>query len=121
MADPRPQHITHRGPSLLNIPTPAYNGPGASLYGERGPQREFPDYGARGRKALSDAPQSLEHHIQDAIARVPDLSPKQKLALRNTLTTMLRDISFIRMLAEAAHMHGPWSQAAMDSQGNPVG
>ena len=39
MADPRPQHITHRGPSLLKIPTPPYPGPGAALYGDRGPQR----------------------------------------------------------------------------------
>ena len=70
---------------------------------------------------MSTPPMSLEHHIQDSIARVPDLSPKQKLALRNTLTTMMRDISFIRMLAESAHMHGPWSAAALDPQGNPIG
>jgi hypothetical protein len=36
MADPRPQHYTMR-PSLLNQPTPPFNGPGEALYGKRGP------------------------------------------------------------------------------------
>jgi hypothetical protein len=64
---------------------------------------------------------SLEHHVQDAIAKIPDLSPRQKLALRNTLMAMCRDISFIRMLADSAKAAGPWSEAAVqgtDSQGN---
>jgi hypothetical protein len=119
MADPRPQHITHRGPSLLNIPTEPFHGPGASLYGERGPKRAFPDY--HRRKALSGAPMSLEHYVQDSIARVPDLSPRQKLALRNTIMAMTRDIGFIRLIHEQTH--GPYSDqaAGMDSQGNPVG
>jgi hypothetical protein len=33
---------------------------------------------------------SIEHHVQDAIAKIPDLSPRQKLALRNTLMAMTR-------------------------------
>jgi hypothetical protein len=54
---------------------------------------------------------SIEHHVQDAIARVPDLSPRQKLALRNVLMAMTRDISFIRMIADSAR--GPWTEAAV--------
>jgi hypothetical protein len=49
--------------------------------------------------------------VQDALARVPDLSPKQKLALRNTLMQMTRDISFIRLIADSAR--GPWTEAAV--------
>jgi len=39
--------LRHEGPSLLNIPTPPYNGAAASLYGPRGPQGAAPDYAAR--------------------------------------------------------------------------
>jgi hypothetical protein len=117
MPDVRPQHMKV---SLLNTPTPPYNGPGASLYGSRGPQRASPDY-AQKRKPLSDPPQSIEHHIDDAIARVADLSTKQKNALRNVLAAMCRDISFIRCVHEQTH--GPHSDAAagipMD-QGRPL-
>jgi hypothetical protein len=90
MADPRPQHITHRGPSLLKIPTPPYPGPGAALYGDRGPQRAS---NTGRRRALSSPPTSLEEHVQDAIARVPDLSSKQRLALRNTMMAMTATLS----------------------------
>ena len=88
---PGPAHF-RAPPSLLNIPKEPFRGPGASLYGPRGPQMAALDY--RARKALSGPPESLEHHIQDAIARVPDLSPRQRLALRNTMMTMTRDIGF---------------------------
>jgi hypothetical protein len=43
---------------------------------------------------LSGKPMSIEHHIDDAIAKVPDLSPKQRNALRNTMMAMTRDVSF---------------------------
>jgi hypothetical protein len=112
MADPRPQHYTVR-PSLLNQPTPPFNGAANAIYGNRGPQRASPDYGSRGRKALSSPPQSLEEHVQDAIARIPDLSPKQKLALRNVLMGMTRDVSFARMVLDQAKAKGPWSEAAV--------
>ena len=48
MADQRPAHVRV---SLLNQPTPPYNGPGASLYGPRGPQQA--QNTGRQRKALS--------------------------------------------------------------------
>ena len=117
MPDQRPQHRTI--PSLLNIPTEPYLGPGRSLYGSRGPQRASPDYGAR--KPLSTEPESIEHHVQDAIARVQGLSPRQRLALSNELMRMTRDIGFIKCIHEQSL--GPHSDAAagvpMD-QGRPL-
>jgi hypothetical protein len=110
MADPRPKHYT-MGPSLLN--QPLYNGAANAMYGPRGPARASPDYGGRGRKALSGPPESVEAHVQDAIARVPDLSPKQRLALRNVLMSMTRDVSFARMVLDQAKAKGPWSEAAV--------
>jgi hypothetical protein len=91
------------GPSVLNQPTPSFNGAGASLYGSRGPQRAAPDYGAR--KPLSTLPESLADHIDDAIARVPDLSAKQRGAIKAAMTTMLRDIGFNKMMADQAKAH----------------
>jgi hypothetical protein len=60
---------------------------------------------------LSTPPESLEEHVADAIARVPDLSPRQRLALRNVMMSMTRDIGFIRLIDEQTH--GPWSEAAV--------
>jgi hypothetical protein len=65
-----------------------------------------------GRRRASDPPMSIEHHVQDAIAKIPDLSPRQKLALRNTLMMMTRDISFIRLIHEQASHLGPHSDQA---------
>jgi hypothetical protein len=119
MSDTRVQHRTI--PSILNIPTEPFHSASHSLYGPRGPVQAAPT-GRRARKPLSTPPASLEEHVADAISKVPDLSSKQKLALRNTFLQMCRDISFIRMLSESAHAHGPWSEQAahptMDSQGN---
>jgi len=116
MPDQRPAHMRV---SLLNMPTPPYNGPAASLYGPQGPQRAH----NTGRRRASEPPMSLEHHVQDAIAKVPDLSPRQRLALRNTLMAMTRDISFIRLVHEQAGHLGRHSEAAagvpMD-QGRPL-
>ena len=110
MPDQRPAHMRQ---SLLNTPTPPFNGPGASLYGDRGPQRAMPDYGAR--KPLSTPPESLQDHIDDAIARVPDLSAKQRGAVKAAMTTMLRDIGFNKMMADQAKAHA----LPMD-QGRPL-
>jgi hypothetical protein len=101
MPDARPARTTR---SLLNIPTPAFDGPAAALYGPRGPQRAHNT--GRSRRALSAPP-----HVQDAIARVPDLSPRQRLALRNVLIGMTRDLSFERMISE--QVRGLWSEAAL--------
>ena len=78
------------------------------MYGPRGPQRASPDYAAR--KPLSTEPESIEHHVQDAIARVAGLSPRQRLALRNELMRMTRDIGFIKCIHEQSL--GPHSDAA---------
>jgi hypothetical protein len=105
--------------SLLNMPTPKFEGPAHSLYGPRGPVQSH----NTGRRRPSEPPMSIEHHVQDAIARVADLSPRQKLALRNTLMTMCRDISFIKLIHEQARHLGPYSDQAagvpMD-QGRPL-
>jgi hypothetical protein len=100
----------------MNIPTPEYRGAAHSLYGDRGPQRAAPDYGAR--KPLSTEPESIEHHVQDAIARVAGLSPRQRLALRNELMRMTRDISFVRLIAQQTR--GPYSEAAVQDEGRPL-
>ena len=59
--------------------------------------------------------------MQDAIARVAGLSPRQRLALRNELMRMTRDIGFIKCIHEQSL--GPHADAAagvpMD-QGRPL-
>jgi hypothetical protein len=105
----------------MNQPTPVFQGPAHSLYGPRGPIQA--QNTGRQRKALSGPPESLEAHIQDALARIPDLTGRQKLALHNTLRAMCRDISFIKLISEQAHQLGPHSDQAagvpMD-QGRPL-
>ena len=117
MPDVRKAHYHYSpGPSWANQPTPVFEGPAHSLYGPRGPQRAAPDYAAR--KPLSTEPESIEHHVQDAIARVAGLSPRQRLALRNELMRMTRDISFVRCIAQQTH--GPYSEAALQDEGRPL-
>ena|SRR6516165_5322823 len=118
MPDQRPQHRTM--PSLLNIPTEPYLGPGRSLYGSRGPQRAAPDYGAR--KPLSTAPESVEHFIEDSIARVADLSGRQRTALKAELMRTMHDIHFLRTLMDSAKAKGPWSAKAVhpSDEGRPL-
>src|SRR6516162_6255492 len=113
MPDSRPQHYT-MGPSLLNQRAPEFPGAANALYkyGPRGTTRDH-------NRPLSGPPESIADHIDQALDRVKGLGPKQRLALHNELTRMVRDISFLRMAMEAAHAHGPWSeQAVHDSQGN---
>jgi hypothetical protein len=106
---------------LLNIPVPKFEGAARSLYGSRGPVQAANT--GRQRKPLSDPPESLDAHIQDALAKIHDLSSKQKLALHNTLRAMCRDISFIHLISQQAHQLGRHSDAAagvpMD-QGRPL-
>ena len=108
MPDHRPAHMTT---SLLNMPTPKFEGPAHSLYGPRGPVQSH----NTGRRRTSEPPMSIEHFVQDAIARVADLSPKQRLALRNEVMRMTRDISFVRLIARQTH--GPYSEAAVQDEG----
>jgi hypothetical protein len=99
MPDVRPAHHTV---SLMNQPTEPFNGPGHSLYGQRGPQRAAPDYG--GRRA-GEPPTSLSEHVDDALAKVKDLSAKQRAAVKAAMTVMLRDIGFNKMMAEQSQAH----------------
>ena len=87
MPDPRPAHYT-MPPSLLNTPTPPFNGAATALYGKRGPQRSH----NTGRQE----PQSLADHVDAALDRVKGLGPQQKLSLHNEICRMLRDIEVIR-------------------------
>ena len=112
--------LRHEGPSLLNVPTPVFQGPAHSLYGPRGPQQA--QNTGRQRKPLSTPPESIQHHIDDALARVADLSGRQKTALKAELGRMMRDLSFIRQLTGAARASGPWSEAAThpSDEGRPL-
>ena len=98
----RPQHYTVK-PSLLNQPTPPFNGAATALYGERGPQRS--------QNTGRHGPQSLADHVDLALDRVKGLGPKQRLAVHNEMLRMLRDIDVIRLVAHSAR--GPWSEAAV--------
>jgi hypothetical protein len=110
MSDVRPSHHTV---SLINQPTEPFRGAGTALYSDRGPTRAA----HTGRHE----PQSLADHVDQALDRVKGLGPRQKLALHNELTRMLRDIEVIRLVAHSAR--GPWSDQAagvpMD-QGRPL-
>jgi hypothetical protein len=64
---------------------------------------------------LSTPPESLADHIDDAIAKVADLSAKQRAAVKAAMTTMLRDIGFNKMMADQAKAHA----LPMD-QGRPL-
>jgi hypothetical protein len=96
----------------LNQKTPEFRGAAAALYTDRGPARSELDYRRdTGRKAPEGPPQSIADHVDQAIAKVQGLNPRQRLALHNSLTAMCRDITFLRMAMESAR--GPWSDQAM--------
>jgi len=54
------------------------------------------------------------------LARVADLSPRQRNAVRAEVLRMLNDITFLRQLTEEARARGPWSQAAVQDEGPPL-
>jgi len=101
MPDARPSHTTV---SLLNQPTPPFNGAATALYGERGPQRS--------QNAGRQEPQSLGDHVDLMLDRVKGLGRQQKLTLHNEVLRMLRDIQVIHLIMHSAR--GPWSQQAID-------
>ena len=80
------------------------------MYGPRGPQRAAPDYASR--KPLSTQPESVEHYIEDSLARA-DLSARQRTAVKAELMRTLHDIRFLRMLTDEAKARGPWSAEAV--------
>jgi hypothetical protein len=98
------------GPSVLNQPTPPYNGPGASLYGPQGPRRPADSYRRNAGKAHNAEPQSIADHIDGALRHVAGLTPRQRQAACNEMVKLCRDISFIRMIT--AQTHGPYSDQA---------
>jgi hypothetical protein len=49
-------------------------------------------------------------HIDDAIARVPGLTAKQRGAIKAAMTTMLRDIGFNKLMADQSRAHLPMDQ-----------
>src|SRR6516164_7556546 len=53
-------------------------------------------------------PQSLAEHLQAAIARVPDLSPRQCNAIMNVMLEKCRDLSFVKMVMDQTP---GWSRA----------
>jgi hypothetical protein len=91
-------------PSLLNQPTPPFNGAAHALYGERGP--------VQAAHTGRHEPQSLGDHVDLMLDRVKGLGPKQKLALHGEVLRMLRDLDVIRLIMHSAR--GPWSQQAID-------
>ena len=94
-------------------PSEPYRGPGASLYGDRGPKRSYGNLGRR----REGPPMSIADHIDDAIKHVAGLTPRQRLAVHNAMVTALRDVSLIKMVAEQA---GPWAKAAAQDEGRPL-
>ena len=110
MPDQRPAHHT-MGPSLLNQPTPPFNGAGASLYGETGPKRSYGNLGRR----REGPPQSLADHVDDALKHVAGLTPKLRLSVHNEICRMLRDIEVIRLVAHS--VRGPYGEAAVQDEG----
>jgi hypothetical protein len=105
-------------PSILNQPTPEFQGAANAIYGDRGPQRAAPDYRSRARPSHQHEPQSIADHVDEAISRVAGLGPKQKLALHNELVRLTQNIGFIRMIAQQTH--GPYSEAAVQDEGRPL-
>jgi hypothetical protein len=92
MPDARPTHTTI---------SPAAN----AIYGPRGPSR-----------AAKGPPQTLEDHVNEAIAQVSGLTPSQRNSVYDAVMAMTRDISFIHLIHDSAR--GPWShQAAEGSKG----
>jgi hypothetical protein len=65
-------------------------------------------------------PQNVEEHISQALAKVPNISSRQRTALTHVLMAMCRDIDFLRQLTAAAKAIGPWSQAAVSDEGRPL-
>ena len=61
--------------------------------------------------AREGPPQSIADHVDAALARVPNRTPRRRLALHNAMLAMTRDISLIKLVADTAR--GLWSEAAV--------
>jgi hypothetical protein len=92
MPDVRPQHshVAH------------------SLYGPHGPQQALGHFSPRPltgqispkRFGLGppEPPASISEHISHAVAKIPDLSPKQRNSVHAAMLALTRDISFVKMV-----------------------
>jgi len=86
------------------MPLSATSPAAAAVYGKRGSARQ-----------MRGPPQSLEEHINEAMVRVPNLSPRDRNAIRNVMLQKTRDLDFIRLIMEGAR--GPWSERAAQPEG----
>jgi hypothetical protein len=98
-----------------------------SIYGPTGPSNALGTPGERPMtttmrfaKAPPGPPQNIQEHIEQALAKVPNIGPKQRTALIHVLMAMTRDIDFLRQLTAAAKASGPWSEAAVQDEGRPL-
>jgi hypothetical protein len=57
-------------------------------------------------KAPAEPPQSLAEHIQQAVGRVPGLSPRERRAVCTVMLEKCRDIHFLKLLTHL-HAGGP--------------
>jgi hypothetical protein len=90
--DTRPSHVHHPGPAR-------------SLYGPSDPQQAPGKFIPRPlstkidpRKlglAPAEPPQSIAEHVTATIAKIPDLTPRQRNSVAAAVLAMTRDISFI--------------------------
>jgi hypothetical protein len=95
----------------MNQEHPKFEGAARSLYGSRGPVQAANT--GRQRRPLSGPPESLEHYIDDSLARVADLTARQRTAVKAEMMRTMRDIDFLKTLMDSAKARGPWSQAAV--------
>jgi hypothetical protein len=61
---------------------------------------------------MKGPPQTLEDHVNEAIGKVAGLSAGQRLAVRNAVMGLTRDISVIKLIMQEAR--GPWSERAAE-------
>jgi hypothetical protein len=100
MSDVRPQHI-HR-------PSHA-----ASLYGAHGPMQDLGFFSPRPMTTKLQwpagqpvTPETIAQHLDQAIAKVPTLSAKQRAAIHAVLSEKVRDLHFAKLVASQLHpMH----------------
>ena len=77
-----------------------------SIYGETGPRRDMPGGSPRFLSTKLRwpagepvAPEPLHEHLQQAIAKVPGLSARQRQAVVAVLIEKCRDLHFARLVA----------------------
>jgi hypothetical protein len=118
MPDVRRSHFTYPAgqPSLLNQKTEPFRGAATALYTDRGPARSELDYRRNaGRKVPEGEPQSIADHVDQAIAKVQGLNPRQRLAIHNAMVNMMHDVRFLQMLH--SQVRDPWIK---QDEGRPI-